>query len=514
LWILEHYFYRWLFITCGVFVLFGDYQFYNVLITSHGLIMIFAFIMPIVLGGFTNYWLPLFIGCPDMLFPRINNLSFWLYFLGVLFVVFSLFIEEGVGIGWTLYPTLLCIDFHSSCAVDFAIFAVHLLGLSSIINSINIIGTLISCRRRYYCFFYISLFIWGILITAFLLILCLPVLAGGVTLILFDRNFNTGFYDVLGGGDLVLFQHLFWFFGHPEVYIIIMPIFGFISTVIEFISVRVVFSVLAMIYSMSSISLLGFFVWAHHMFTVGLDLDSRVYFGIVTLLIGVPTCIKIFNWLFTIWSFDLLFCIDIYFVYMFLFMFLIGGITGLLLANVGLDILLHDTYFVVAHFHYVLSLGAVIGVFSGFLHFLVLWLPCEFYLFYIYCLFILIFFGANMVFFPLHCLGLLAFPRRISDYPISYLWLSVFVLFGLLFLCFFVFFIINFFFIIFIVDCIFFIFLYSFVILSLFFYYFIFWLPICCLFYGLLCDFLHLILDCFCLFLFFLYFFFVCLINF
>ena len=243
----------------GVFVLFGDYQFYNCIISSHGLIMIFAFIMPITLGGFANYWLPLCIGCPDMLFPRLNNLSFWFYFVACLFVMLCVLLEEGIGIGWTLYPTLICIDFHSSCACDFVLFAVHLLGFSSIINSLNICGTLFCCRLRYYFFFFVSLFVWGVLFTSFLLILCLPVLAGGVTMILFDRNLNTSFYDILGGGDLLLFQHLFWFFGHPEVYIIILPVFGLSSLFIEFCGLRVVFSFCAMIYSMLSIMLLGFF---------------------------------------------------------------------------------------------------------------------------------------------------------------------------------------------------------------------------------------------------------------
>ena len=255
-----------------------------------------------------------------------------------------------------MYPTLLCIDFHSSCAVDFLIFCVHMLGISSILNSLNVVGTLFACRRKFYFFTFCSLFLIGLLLTSLLLIVCLPVLAGAVTLCLFDRNFNTGYFDILGGGDLVLFQHLFWFFGHPEVYIIILPVFGFVSTLLEFSTTRLVFGFTAMLYSMSSISLLGFFVWAHHMFTVGLDLDSRVYFGVITLLIGIPTSIKIFNWFYTVWGFDLLFLDFMFFVFAFFVMFLVGGITGLLLANVGLDILLHDTYFVVAHFHYVLSL--------------------------------------------------------------------------------------------------------------------------------------------------------------
>ena len=252
-----------------------------------------------------------------------------------------------------MYPSLSCNDFHSSVSVDFCMFSVHMLGVSSLMNSINVIGTILVCRRRYYGFNRMTLFIWGLFLTSVLLVIVLPVLAGGVTMILLDRNLNTCFYDVLGGGDLVLFQHLFWFFGHPEVYIIILPVFGIVSMLIEINSGKSVFSSLGMIYSMCSISILGFFVWAHHMFTVGLDLDSRSYFGSITLIIGVPTCIKIFNWIYSVCSSDLMVWVEILFVYLFIFMFVVGGITGLLLANVGIDVLLHDTYFVIAHFHYV-----------------------------------------------------------------------------------------------------------------------------------------------------------------
>ena len=403
---------------CGI--LFGDYQFYNVIITSHGLVMIFAFIMPVVLGGFANYFTPYMCGFPDMIFPRLNNMSFWLFFLGVLFVLCGFISEEGMGVGWTLYPTLICYDFHTTLACDFVIFAVHLLGISSILNSLNIVGTLFVCRKKYFSFLVWLLFIWGILLTCILLILTLPILAGGVTMILLDRNFNTSFFDVIGGGDLVLFQHLFWFFGHPEVYIIILPVFGLISTLIDIIGLKCVFSFVAMIYSMLSISFLGFFVWAHHMFVIGMDVDSRAYFGSLTLLIGIPTCIKLFNWLYSFLFYDLLVLIECYFVYMFVFLFLMGGITGLILANVGIDILLHDTYFVVAHFHYVLSLGAVIGVFGGFFHFCYKWLPLELYFFYLYYFMLILFFGSNFLFYPLHSVGLYAFPRRISEFPFDF----------------------------------------------------------------------------------------------
>lgn len=416
---------------CGI--LFGDYQFYNVIITSHGLVMIFAFIMPVVLGGFANYFTPYMCGFPDMIFPRLNNMSFWLFFLGVLFVLCGFISEEGMGVGWTLYPTLICYDFHTTLACDFVIFAVHLLGISSILNSLNIVGTLFVCRKKYFSFLVWLLFIWGILLTCILLILTLPILAGGVTMILLDRNFNTSFFDVIGGGDLVLFQHLFWFFGHPEVYIIILPVFGLISTLIDIIGLKCVFSFVAMIYSMLSISFLGFFVWAHHMFVIGMDVDSRAYFGSLTLLIGIPTCIKLFNWLYSFLFYDLLVLIECYFVYMFVFLFLMGGITGLILANVGIDILLHDTYFVVAHFHYVLSLGAVIGVFGGFFHFCYKWLPLELYFFYLYYFMLILFFGSNFLFYPLHSVGLYAFPRRISDYPVNFLLYSFLMLFGVVF---------------------------------------------------------------------------------
>lgn len=408
-------------IGCGV--LFGDYHLYNLLITAHGIVMIFAFIMPVLLGGFTNFYVPIMAGFPDMIFPRLNNSSLWLYIAGVVIFVTGFSTEEGAGVGWTLYPSLICYDFHSSIGVDFVIFSVHLLGISSILNSLNVVGTVFVCRRKYFSVLNFLLFIWGVLFTSFLLVLTLPILAGGVTLVLLDRNFNTSFFDVAGGGDLVMFQHLFWFFGHPEVYIIILPVFGLISSLLEIAGARAVYSSLAMIYSIFAICLLGFFVWAHHMFVIGMDLDSRLYFGSITVLIGLPTCIKLFNWLYTICFFDFWqnFVIEYLICVIFIYMFIIGGVTGLLLANVGLDVLLHDTYFVVAHFHYVLSLGAVIGTFAGFFHFFVYLTLTESNIFFV-IKFILIFStGSNLVFFPLHYVGLLAFPRRISDYPVSFL---------------------------------------------------------------------------------------------
>ena len=498
-------------LTIGVNVLFGDYQYYNCIITAHGLVMIFAFIMPVILGGFVNYWLPVLLGIPDMIFPRINNLSFWLYLLGVIFMILGVAIEEGIGLGWTLYPTLICIDFHSSISVDYSIFAVHVFGISSILNSLNIVGTIFCIRRRYVFIVFLNLFIWSIILVSLILIVVLPVLAAAVTLVLFDRNFNSVFYDILGGGDLLLFQHLFWFFGHPEVYIIIIPVFGFVSLLLDTLCIRFVFSILSGIYSMCSISILGFFVWAHHMFVVGMDVDSRAYFGSITFIIGVPTCIKIYNWLFTIFISDSIYCIELAYVMLFTFMFLFGGITGLLLANVGLDILLHDTYFVVTHFHYVLSLGAVIGVIGAFIHFLYRWIPVEYNIYIMYYLYYLIFLGSNLVFFPLHSLGLYSFPRRISDYPLCYLSLSYLISIGLLYLICFVLTLSNLFcfsnialfyfftyYLYFFSDNTYFSFYISIFNLTIYYGDFNNFLYVCVLLYCLLYDFLHLLIfDCF-----------------
>lgn len=495
-------------IGCGV--LFGDYQYYNVLVTTHGLVMVFAFIMPVMMGGLVNYFVPVLSGFPDMVFPRLNNMSFWMFMGGFGALVSGLLTEEGMGIGWTMYPTLICVDFHSSLACDFTVFAVHLLGVSSILNSINLLGTLFCCRRKFFSFLNWTLFIWGSLITSLLLIITLPVLAGGVTLVLCDRNFNTSFYDVVGGGDLLLFQHLFWFFGHPEVYIIIIPVFGLISTMVEVLGFRCVFSSVAMIYSMILIALLGFFVWAHHMFVVGMDVDTRAYFGSVTVLIGLPTCIKLFNWTYSFLYTDFIIAFEAYYVFMFIFMFLIGGVTGLFLSNVGIDIMMHDTYFVVGHFHYVLSLGAVIGFIGGFIHFLCKWLPLELYLFWMFFVLVTLFMGSNMVFFPMHSLGMYGFPRRISDYPVSFLFWSSFMLYGMLLLASLVVFVAALFCVLLFWDyCLFFVSLFVF---SLYcFFYFSVWLPCAMVLYLLLVDFAHIVLDyvfimlCFC-FVFFIYF--------
>lgn len=308
-------------VGCGV--LFGDYNFYNVCITAHGLLMIFAFIMPVFMGGFANYFVPMIMGAPDMLFPRINNCSLLLFLLGFFFVLFGVVLEEGVGVGWTLYPTLICYDFFTCCAVDFLLFAVHFLGISSLLNAFNLMLTVLCGRTKFFVWFFVCLFLWGVVVSSFLLVLCLPVLAGGVTMLLFDRNLNSCFYDFVGGGDLLLFQHLFWFFGHPEVYVIILPVFGLFSSVIDCCMIRCVFSCLAMIYSILLICLLGFFVWAHHMFLSGLDVDSRAFFGCLTLVIGLPTAIKLFNWLFCFFYVDML-CVELLIFFFFCGVFFSG----------------------------------------------------------------------------------------------------------------------------------------------------------------------------------------------
>nr|YP_009922212.1 Cox1 [Metschnikowia shivogae]QMS50795.1 Cox1 [Metschnikowia shivogae] len=395
----------------------GNNQVFNVMVTGHAIAMTFLFVMPVLIGAFGNFFLPILMGAVDMAFARLNNISFWCLPPALVCMIASVLIENGAGTGWTVYPPLSSINAHSGPSVDLAMFALHLTSMSSLLGAINFMVTFLNMRTMGLHMINAPLFVWAMFFTAMLLLLSLPVLTAGVTLLLMDRNFNTGFYEVAAGGDPVTYQHLFYFFGHPEVKIMIMPGFGMMSHIVSTYSKKPIFGEIGMLYAMGSIGLLGFLVWSHHMYVVGLDIDTRAYFTSATMVIAVPTGMKMFSWMATMYGGEVRLAVPMTFALGFLFLFTVGGLTGVMLSNASMDVAFHDTYYVVGHFHYVLSMGALFSLVGGYYY----WGPAMFGLQYnkvwAEMHFWLLFISVNIIFLPMHFLGLNGMPRRIPLYP-------------------------------------------------------------------------------------------------